>query len=378
MKIFYIILLLTCGLTTFGQDISFSFANAEITSEGGQSYYEVDVLASSTSGFTLGSGLLYFNYNTAAFGSNIKLNGGVEYTYDAGDGYFLGTVIGAPPFQFGFYNSFISNDNTSARTAFSWQPAYTRECLGVDNITASAVPLFHIKILFQDPTEDPGFCFESGDVFDDQTFTALSSGTCEGTIASGSQIVNDTYDCSGAALSALPVEYLSFNAEAEGENALIEWETALEINSAHFEVEHSRDGQNFTYLGKVQAAGNSESEQEYKFWHERPGAGVHYYRLRQVDADGSFDYTQVRSIQFEDKVAQIFELYPNPASAYVNIKTDSEAYSIRIIDQTGRPVREVRNTPRLDITDLVPGVYWVQLTGAAGQVLQTEKLSVMR
>ena len=75
----------------YGQDIHFTFANAQNTNDGSNDFYEVDVLIKSTVDFKLGSGLLYFNYNTAAFGPNVSANGKLEYTQPTG--YILGEVV---------------------------------------------------------------------------------------------------------------------------------------------------------------------------------------------------------------------------------------------------------------------------------------------
>jgi len=82
--LFSLFLITLINNSIFSQDVSFAFANAQNTNDGSNDFYEVDVMISSTSGFKLGSGLLYFNYNTAAFGTNVNANGGLTVTQPTG------------------------------------------------------------------------------------------------------------------------------------------------------------------------------------------------------------------------------------------------------------------------------------------------------
>ena len=106
-KIIALTIILGVG-TIYGQDITYTFANAQNTNDGSNDFYEVDVLIKSSADFKLGSGQLYFNYNIAAFGPNVSANGKLEYTQPTG--YILGEVYGFPA-----YKGFIQNDNTSSR-----------------------------------------------------------------------------------------------------------------------------------------------------------------------------------------------------------------------------------------------------------------------
>ena len=78
------------ALITQAQNIEFTFANAEITNDGTDDYYEVDILVATVDNladFKMGVGLLYINYNNAAFGENIKNNGHVIFSYPDGEDY---------------------------------------------------------------------------------------------------------------------------------------------------------------------------------------------------------------------------------------------------------------------------------------------------
>ena len=93
--------------------------------------------------------------------------------------------------------------------------------------------------------------------------------------------------CASPNISALPVELLSFSATAQSDGILLNWTTASERNSDHFNVEHRTDNPTFASIGELPAAGNSSAVLHYALLHRAPAAGINYYRLVQVDKDGT-------------------------------------------------------------------------------------------
>lgn len=182
-----------------------------------------------------------------------------------------------------------------------------------------------------------------------------------------------------ASAQSLPVEFSSFAARQSESHSNLYWVTASEINASHFEVEHSQDGREFAYIGKVAATGFSQTESSYDFLHKDPGTGTHYYRLKQIDCDGSYDYSDVRSVRFEGSGAGAeLAVYPNPATTYATITIQAEVYTVRVFDQSGRLVTQLNNTTQLDVSDWTAGVYLVQLLDATGQALEAKRLSVVQ
>ncbi|MBS1943400.1 MAG: hypothetical protein JST38_21260 [Bacteroidetes bacterium] len=96
----------------------------------------------------------------------------------------------------------------------------------------------------------------------------------------------------------LPVELLGFSARPSGHAVRLEWATASEQNNAWFVVEHGVDGADFQVLGRVPGAGNSQHVLHYSYVQEEPQAGMNYYRLRQVDMDGSWSLSPVVPLNF--------------------------------------------------------------------------------
>lgn len=156
-------------------------------------------------------------------------------------------------------------------------------------------------------------------------------------------------------IGALPIELVSFGGECAGQDVRLDWMTATEQNTSHFVVERSADSQNFTSVGLVSAAGNSQTTQVYS-WLDTDPAELSYYRLRSVDLDGSEGLSDVVAVSCgtDDRGVRIF---PNPVLSGRMI-TIIGSGSFEITDTTGRVVmRTVSDTVRVD---LAPGTYFVR------------------
>ncbi len=90
---------------------------------------------------------------------------------------------------------------------------------------------------------------------------------------------------------AVPVELLSFNAEVSYNKVILSWETSTETNSDGFSIERAEENSSFSEIGFVDAAGNSTSANTYKFVDELFISGKYFYRLRQVNFDGTFEFS---------------------------------------------------------------------------------------
>jgi hypothetical protein len=160
-------------------------------------------------------------------------------------------------------------------------------------------------------------------------FTVLDGGGLSGIFATinlpalgSSNYWTTSYEPSNGLLklgvsSLLPIELLDFQAFAAGENVQLVWKTASEINADRFEAEHSTDGIAFHKIGEAKAAGGVSVERSYTLLHERPAAGLNYYRLRSVDLDGWFGFSKVVSVDLttEQDLSNL-RVYPNPATDF--------------------------------------------------------------
>ncbi|MEQ9468144.1 MAG: T9SS type A sorting domain-containing protein [Ekhidna sp.] len=169
--------------------------------------------------------------------------------------------------------------------------------------------------------------------------------------------------------SPLPVELISFKVTLNGNQADLVWVTAQEINNDHFEVEHSRDGISFEHVGFVSGHGTTNELSEYSFTHSRLHSGFNYYRLKQVDFDGQFEYSEIRRISlgaFEDVSVSI---YPNPASEVANVRiNDGTATRIELVTISGTVLQSITYEEGIrehtfDISKLNQGLYLIRVTG---------------
>jgi hypothetical protein len=163
----------------------------------------------------------------------------------------------------------------------------------------------------------------------------------------------------------LPVELTEFDArEVEKQRVQLNWQTTIETDNSHFEVEHSVDGRTFNVLGEVAGAGNSSEEQAYDYLHKAPVVGLNYYRLRQVDYDGTATLSDVREVNVSGVAA--LSLYPNPTTDALRINGFAGG-PVRVMDHQGRTVLrlDLGEFGVLDVRDLPAGVYLVQTKNEA-------------
>lgn len=130
---------------------------------------------------------------------------------------------------------------------------------------------------------------------------------------------------------ALPVELSSFNVKKVDEGAEITWVTESEINNDYFTIEKSSDGVDYSVLGEVVGAGNSNGKLTYSYIDDAVESGVNYYRLKQTDFDGKFEYFPPKSITNNGDASGSFSIRtvkPNPFTDQFTIEIESDDYSI--------------------------------------------------
>lgn len=159
-------------------------------------------------------------------------------------------------------------------------------------------------------------------------------------------------------VSVFPVEFLYFSAETEGNTAILTWATASELNNDFFSVEKSHDGLTYKEAGQVNGAGTSQEMNTYSFRDEQAMTGKSYYRLRQVDFDGQFAYSNVVEVTVVNE-SGFFQFSPNPVQDLLSIEVASEG-SASIYALNGQLVKETKLYPglnRVDLGQLQAGIY---------------------
>ena len=173
----------------------------------------------------------------------------------------------------------------------------------------------------------------------------------------------------------LPVELTDFQARATQLDAQLTWRTASEKNNDHFNVERSLNGTSFVKIGQVKGQGTKTSPTDYVLTDANVGAtatGPVYYRLRQVDADGTATFSPVRVVRFTAVVKAEISLYPNPATAETGATLDltrlsAGMYQVHLLDMAGRTLGSYALAGGLahvlDVRTLAEGAYLVRVTG---------------
>ncbi len=193
-------------------------------------------------------------------------------------------------------------------------------------------------------------CIEVGDFPDD---TASPAGT-EHLSFGGVSI--------GGTCALLPVSWSSFRVQQNGLNSQLEWTTESEINNDYFDVEWSSDGIKFETIGQVKGEGTTSFTSRYEFSHDYPSVGNNYYRLKQVDFDGAYDYSEIKILKFvEDHVVSLRpQLIEQMLTVDVHVE---EKGSIAIYNLSGQLVHEsiINGRTEVDLSELNPGMFVARL-----------------
>lgn len=128
----------------------------------------------------------------------------------------------------------------------------------------------------------------------------------------------------GESSDPLPITLLSFTAVYNSHNYTVDliWFTTAEINNDYFTIERGKDGMEFSPIGYVAGAGNSNTLLRYDFADEQPLTGINYYRLKQTDYDGTYDYSPIVAVNIDEVLPEL-TVFPNPASKYIHIRIDN-------------------------------------------------------
>jgi hypothetical protein len=164
----------------------------------------------------------------------------------------------------------------------------------------------------------------------------------------------------------LPVQLLSFNVNRIEEGVQVNWITASETNSDRFEIERSTDAQNWSLAGTIAASGNSADQKRYRYDDHDAfiiQSSTLFYRLKQVDRDGSFTYSEIATLGSLLENEAVF-VYPNPFSEQLFVKNVKTLYTVTVIDYMGKIqlLSEVSKEGSIDGLDqLIQGLYTIEL-----------------
>ena len=187
-------------------------------------------------------------------------------------------------------------------------------------------------------------------------------------------------DCSPSpcvfAGGSLPIELISFEAKLNEKNVELHWSTASEKNNDFFTIERSTNGTTFEFVTKKDGAGNSTTQKDYSATDENPTEGTSYYRLKQTDFDGKFEYSNLVAVDFEKNSSGcVLTVYPNPCTSECTIdlaecdNSESPEINVELVDASGRkvyskvPLRDDKGSFSFTFdskNNLKPGIYIVR------------------
>lgn len=184
-----------------------------------------------------------------------------------------------------------------------------------------------------------------------------------------------TLDGASASNTALPVKLTYFTAKRVENRSQLDWATSLEIDNDRFEIERSADAVSFELMGTVKGAGNTTAPQTYRLFDEAPLQGWNYYRLKQIDFDGKFEYSQMVALYFDGENFSIV-LYPNPTKGQFTLESFGEAkiFDAAIFNTLGQEIRKVKTGVVNHVEDLAAGNYFIKIK-ADNQII-TKKLII--
>jgi hypothetical protein len=200
----------------------------------------------------------------------------------------------------------------------------------------------------------------------------------------------------GAATEALfnwnnyvvPVELTSFTGSNIDGNIILRWSTATEINNKIFQIERRKENSNFVTIGFVEGKGTTTEQQEYSYVDRNVTTGKYFYRLKQIDFDGTFEYSN--EIEVDVSLPKTFSLgncYPNPFNPSTKIIYEIPKQStviLKVYDILGNEVSTLVNEMKsagsyqivFDASELSNGVYFYRLQ--ADNFIETKKMILMK
>lgn len=194
----------------------------------------------------------------------------------------------------------------------------------------------------------------------------------------GNLVANDASTSGFEVIGVLPLTLLSFKADIDNCKTTLKWETAVENNTDKFIVEESADGNNFSFVTAIAAAGYSSKILTYQAPVQQ-SKGTSFYRLKMLDKDGSGTYSNTIKVSNPCGAGNKISLYPNPAKDQVTLQfPDTRQRLLTLTDASGRQVLKQMlkpsNIQTIDVRKLGQGVYTVFVQEMDGQTSFTTKL----
>lgn len=191
-----------------------------------------------------------------------------------------------------------------------------------------------------------------------------------------------TYGSHFQLIDPLPIELAHFSGSFHNNLIDLDWTTANELNNDGFEIQKSINGKEWRKIGFIQGQGKTNEMNEYQYQDSNPVSGNNYYRLKQIDFDGAFEYSNIVDVKFTNSDKNI-QVYPNPSNRNIIIKVDNpfnQIVKVKIFDKIGRKVWESKliegeSNWREEIKIEENGIYLI--TAQVGNEMYTDRVVIM-
>ncbi|MBO9615553.1 MAG: T9SS type A sorting domain-containing protein [Dyadobacter sp.] len=166
---------------------------------------------------------------------------------------------------------------------------------------------------------------------------------------------------------AFPVTLISFEGKSQNDQTKLTWKTTSETNNQGFEIERSADARTFEKIGFVDGSGDTKENQFYHFTDVNP-LSMAYYRLKQLDYDGKFEYSKVIAVRAGEGIVK---MYPNPAQTELTVEGAAENEVVSVFTLAGRPIVTGAKLSggKFDVKDLKEGIYTIKIGDVAKKLL---------
>ncbi len=269
----------------------------------------------------------------------------------------------------------ISTSN-SQDMSFGWTDACE---LNIESLSGSPQTLFMVQENSSAWEQIGSTSIEAGSEACDESDTDDEEGFLTISVPTGTGYY--TFGSTDVAENPLPVVLISFSLEKNNDDIIVKWKTASESNSDYFEVQKSTNGFDFETIKIVPAAGNSSEVIAYEIKDEWPFIGRSYYRLKQVDLDGSFNFFEIKSIFLTPK--GLVRVYPTTLSVgdYISIETrdfSCKSLSIEMLGIDGKFIERMTlnrdaktsRAPKTLLKAKHPGTYMLRISCGAHSTTQ--------
>lgn len=214
-----------------------------------------------------------------------------------------------------------------------------------------------------------------GDKFKIIDGSGLTLGTFSSVTSSNPEIVFTTtnlgFEIEIEVTEILPIELVRFSGEQTDKGIQLYWQTAIEINNEGFDIERLIEEGEWEKIGYVEGQGNASKVIDYTFLDDSPSGGVNYYRLKQNDYDGRYEYSYLIAIDYKNNRMEI-NLFPNPVRdvLYIDSNQELENVEMNLYDSTGKIMFSNRGLIRqIPFDDFESGLYFLEIINSSDRSL---------